>query len=90
MLESEKRDCYSFDTAFDTVQHSFMLHLVMRAKTLSAKQLALVLIKMGKYKKYSGYRAFQCLEPGVDYQEFKLAKEINRVDPNIIQPSKTA
>lgn len=44
---------------------------------------------MGKHKKYAGYKAFQYLEPEVDYQEFKLAKEINRVEPYVIQLSKT-
>ena len=28
---------------------------------------------------YDGYRSFQYLEPGVDYREFKLAKEVGRV-----------
>jgi len=44
---------------------------------------------MGKNKKYSGYRAFQYLHPGVDYQKFKLTKEINRVEPYVIPLSKT-
>ena len=48
-----------------------------------------MLVKMGRHKKYVGYRAFQYLEPVVDYQEFKLAKEINRVEPYVIQLSKT-
>ncbi len=30
-------------------------------------------------KTYNGYKSFQYLEPGVDYREFKLAKEIDRV-----------
>ncbi|MCD6263716.1 membrane dipeptidase [Candidatus Bathyarchaeota archaeon] len=34
---------------------------------------------MGKNKKYSGYRAYQYLEAGVDYKPFKLAKGIGRV-----------
>lgn len=34
------------------------------------------MVEMGRNKKYSGYRAFQFLEPGVDYKEFKLRKEI--------------
>lgn len=33
-----------------------------------------------KKKNYEGYRSFQYLEPGVDYREFKLAKEIGRVE----------
>jgi membrane dipeptidase len=45
-------------------------------------------IIMGRNKKYLGYKAFQYLEPGVDYQQFKLAKEINRVEPYIIPLSK--
>ena len=47
------------------------------------------LIKMGRNKKYSGYKSFQYLEPGLDYQKFKLAKEINRVEPYVIPLSKT-
>ena len=31
---------------------------------------------MGRNKRYSGYKAFQYLEPGVDYKEFKLRREI--------------
>ncbi len=31
---------------------------------------------MGRNKKYSGYRAFQFLEPGVDYREFRLRAEM--------------
>ena len=31
---------------------------------------------MGRNKKYTGYRAFQYLEPGVDYREFKLREEM--------------
>ena len=31
---------------------------------------------MGKNKRYSGYKAFQYLEAGVDYKEFKLRQEI--------------
>jgi membrane dipeptidase len=30
-------------------------------------------------KRYSGYRSFEYLEPGVDYKPFKLARELNRV-----------
>ena len=48
-----------------------------------------MLVQMGRHKKYARYRAFQYLKPGVDYQEFKLAKEINRVEPYVIQLSKT-
>lgn len=32
-----------------------------------------------KQKKYQGYKSFQYLEAGVDFKEFKLAKEIGRV-----------
>jgi len=32
-----------------------------------------------KQKRYSGYRSFQYLEPGVDYRAFPLAKQIGRV-----------
>ena len=31
---------------------------------------------MGRNKKYTGYKAFQFLEPGVDYREFKLREEM--------------
>ncbi|HTF72677.1 MAG TPA: membrane dipeptidase [Edaphobacter sp.] len=34
-----------------------------------------------KKKNYEGYRSFQYLEPGADYREFKLAKEVGRVEP---------
>src|SRR5216684_6931592 len=33
----------------------------------------------GKQARYTGYRSFQYLEAGVDYTEFKLAKEVDRV-----------
>jgi membrane dipeptidase len=32
-----------------------------------------------KRVKYDGYRSFEYLEPGADYREFKLAKELDRV-----------
>jgi len=32
-------------------------------------------------KMYNGYKSFQYLEPDVDYQPFKLAQEIGRVEP---------
>jgi len=35
---------------------------------------------MGINKKYSGYKSYQFLERGKDYKEFKLAKEIGRVE----------
>jgi membrane dipeptidase len=34
---------------------------------------------MGKNKRYNGYKAFQYLEPDVDYRSFKLAKTYDRV-----------
>ena len=34
---------------------------------------------MGKKKKYDGYKAFDYLEAGFDYKEFKLCKEFDRV-----------
>ncbi len=43
---------------------------------------------MGRRKKYLGYKAFQYLEPRVDFREFKLVKEIDRVEPYFIQLSK--
>ncbi len=33
-----------------------------------------------KHKNYNGYQSFQYLEPGTDYQPFKLAKQIGRVE----------
>jgi len=39
---------------------------------------------MGLNKKYSGYKAFDYLEKGIDFKEFKLAKEINRVEPYLV------
>jgi membrane dipeptidase len=33
----------------------------------------------GKRARYTGYRSFQYLEAGVDYKEFKLAREVDRV-----------
>jgi len=33
-------------------------------------------MKMGRNKKYSGYKAFQYLTPGIDYKVFKLRKAI--------------
>src|SRR5437868_1421903 len=35
--------------------------------------------KTVRTKQYDGYKAFQYLEPGVDYKPFKLSKEIGRV-----------
>ena len=40
-----------------------------------------------KKKTYTGYKSFQYLEPGVDYQPFKLAKEIGRVEPYVYSVS---
>jgi membrane dipeptidase len=34
-------------------------------------------------KTYTGYRSFQYLEPGVDYEPFELAQEVGRVAPFI-------
>jgi membrane dipeptidase len=41
-----------------------------------------------KRKKYSGYRSFQYLEPGTDYTDFKLAREIDRVPSRKVEVSK--
>ena len=38
-------------------------------------------------KNYHGYKSFQRLEPGLDYKQFKLAKEINRVEPYTVEVS---
>ena len=39
---------------------------------------------MARKAKYNGYKSFQYLEPGIDYKVFKLAKEINRVEPYVV------
>jgi len=44
---------------------------------------------MGKNKVYDGYRSFRYLEPEKDYKVYKLARQIGRVDSQIIQLSKT-
>jgi membrane dipeptidase len=36
-------------------------------------------------KNYSGYRSFQYLEPGTDYREFKLAREVDRVNSSKVE-----
>ncbi len=33
-------------------------------------------VALGRNKKYSGYKAFQFLEPGIDFREFKLRQEM--------------
>src|ERR671932_679573 len=38
-------------------------------------------------KRYNGYRSFQYLEPGVDYREFKLAREVDRVPSHKVEVS---
>lgn len=39
---------------------------------------------MGINKKYSGYKAYQYLEADKDYKAFKMAKEINRLEPYLV------
>ncbi|MFC2011243.1 dipeptidase [Chloroflexota bacterium] len=39
---------------------------------------------MGLNKKYSGYKSYDYLEKDIDYKAFKLAKEIDRVEPYLI------
>ncbi len=39
---------------------------------------------MGLNKKYDGYKSYQYLEKNVDYKEYSLAKEINRVEPYLV------
>lgn len=41
----------------------------------------------GKQKRYTGYRSFDYLEAGVDYAEFKLAREIDRVSSRAVEVS---
>ena len=36
---------------------------------------------MGLNKRYLGYKSYEYLEKDVDYKAFKLAKEIDRVEP---------
>ena len=43
---------------------------------------------MGKKKLYDGYKAFDYLEAGFDYKEFKLTKATDRVPPYIVPLSK--
>jgi len=38
-------------------------------------------MQLQRKKAYNGYKSFQYLEPGVDYKAYKLAKEIDRVEP---------
>ena len=40
-----------------------------------------------KGAKYAGYRSFQYLEPGTDYREFELAKELDRVPSRKVEVS---
>jgi len=44
---------------------------------------------MGTQKCYSGYKSYQYLEKGRDYKDFKLAKEIERVEPYLVPLSKS-
>ncbi len=36
---------------------------------------------------YDGYQAYQYLEKGVDFRDFKLAKQVNRVEPHVVEVS---
>jgi membrane dipeptidase len=40
-----------------------------------------------KSTRHAGYRSFQYLEPGTDYREFKLAKELDRVPSRKVEVS---
>jgi membrane dipeptidase len=40
-----------------------------------------------KRSKYDGYKSFEYLEPGTDYREFKLSKELNRVPSQKVEVS---
>jgi membrane dipeptidase len=42
---------------------------------------------VGKHTKYEGYKSFDYLEPGTDYREFKLAKELDRVPSRRVEVS---
>ena len=39
---------------------------------------------MGLNKKYPGYESFDYLERDIDYKAFRLAKEINRIEPYLV------
>ena len=41
----------------------------------------------GKRKRYTGYRSFQYLEAGADYEEFKLSREVERVKSRVVEVS---
>jgi membrane dipeptidase len=43
---------------------------------------------MGRNKKYDGYKAYQYLEVGFDYKEYKLVKEFDRVPAYFVPLSK--
>jgi len=43
--------------------------------------------EVGKRTKYKGYKSFEYLEPGTDYREFKLAKELGRVPSRKVEVS---
>ena len=43
--------------------------------------------EVGKRTKYKGYKSFEYLEPGTDYREFKLAKELGRVPSHKVEVS---
>jgi membrane dipeptidase len=44
---------------------------------------------ISKRKRYNGYRSFSYLEAGKDYREFKLAKEVGRVESSKVPLSKS-
>ena len=43
--------------------------------------------EIGKRTRYAGYKSFQYLEPGTDYREFALAKELDRVPSRKVEVS---
>jgi membrane dipeptidase len=43
---------------------------------------------MGNEKKYDGYKAFDYLEPGLDYKEYKLTRATDRITPYVVPLSK--
>ncbi len=46
-------------------------------------------LAMGLHKAYKGYKSFSYLEPGKDFREFRLVKEIGRVEPFVYPVSPT-
>ena len=46
-------------------------------------------VESGKRTAYKGFKSFEYLQPGTDYREFKLAKELDRVPSRKVEVSDT-